>query len=218
MSSSDLPGELFIIAAPSGAGKTSLIASLLKRHPDIALSVSDTTRKPRQGEVEGEHYHFLDRAAFVQGIEQGKYLEHAEVFGNFYGTRREHVESRRVQGRQVLLEIDIQGAAQVRKAVPDACGIFILPPSLGALEGRLHGRGLDEPAVIRRRLEEARNEMQAWKDFDFVVVNDDFDQACDELSAIVTAWCLRIARQKKAQQGLIEQLLGGDESSSSSLS
>lgn len=196
-------GELFVIAAASGTGKTSLIAALLKRCPQLALSVSDTTRPARRGEIDGQHYHFIDIETFRQGIEQQRYLEHAEVFGNYYGTSCERVGRLWEQGRHALLEIDVQGAAQVRRHHADACMIFILPPSMAALEERLHGRGLDEPEVIRRRLDEARREIGACGDFDWLVVNDDFDQAVAELAAIVTAWPLRHARQS----GRVTQLL-----------
>jgi guanylate kinase len=188
-------GELFVIAAASGTGKTSLIAALLERVPGLALSVSDTTRPARRGEVDGEHYHFIDVEHFRRGIEQQHYLEHAEVFGNYYGTSRERVAELWARDRHVLLEIDVQGAAQVRRHHAEACMIFILPPSMAALEERLHGRGLDEPEVIRRRLDEARREIGACDDFDWLVVNDDFERAVEELAAIVTAWPLRRARQ-----------------------
>jgi len=207
MSSSIEPGELFIVSAPSGAGKTSLIAGLLERHSELALSVSDTTRPPRRDEADGHPYHFLDHDGFRRGIERGDYLEHAEVFGNYYGTRREQVESLWTAGRNVLLEIDVQGADQIRQALSNTCAIFILPPSMEALEARLTGRGLDEPEVIERRLKQARTEMQAWTRFDYLVVNDDFDQASRELSAIVTAWPLRTPRQARIHQELIGTLL-----------
>jgi guanylate kinase len=206
MSSSDnRTGDLYVVAAASGTGKTSLIAALLERCPGLALSVSDTTRPARRGEIDGQHYHFVDVDAFRQGIEASRYLEHAEVFGNYYGTSRERVEALWREGRDVLLEIDVQGAAQVRQAHPDACAIFILPPSMAALGERLHGRGLDEPEVIRRRLDEARREIGACGDFDWLVVNDDFDQAVSELAAIVTAWPLRRARQSWRVRQLLDE-------------
>lgn len=198
-------GELIVIAAASGTGKTSLIAALLERCPQLALSVSDTTRPARRGEVDGQHYHFLDVETFRQGIARQRYLEHAEVFGNYYGTSRERVQALWDSGRHALLEIDVQGAAQVREAQADACMIFILPPSMATLSKRLHGRGLDEPAVIRRRLDEARREIGACGDFDWLVVNDDFDRAVDELAAIVTAWPLRRKRQSWRVRQLLDE-------------
>ena len=199
-------GELFVVAAASGTGKTSLIAALLERCPQLALSVSDTTRAARRGEVDGKHYHFLDVETFRQGIDQQRYLEHAEVFGNYYGTARERVEKLWKADRHALLEIDVQGAAQVREAHADACMIFILPPSMATLSERLHGRGLDEPEVIRRRLDEARREIGACGNFDWLVVNDDFERAVEELAAIVTAWPMR----RKRQSWRVRQLLDED--------
>jgi guanylate kinase len=199
-------GELFVIAAASGTGKTSLIAALLERCPQLALSVSDTTRPARRGEVDGKHYHFVDIEKFRQGIAEQRYLEHAEVFGNYYGTARKRVEKLWKAGRHALLEIDVQGATQVRKVHADACMIFILPPSMAALSERLHGRGLDEPEVIRRRLDEARREIGACGNFDWLVVNDDFERAVEELAAIVTAWPMR----RKRQSWRVRQLLDED--------
>lgn len=197
--------ELFVVAAPSGAGKTSLIRALLERCPNLALSVSDTTRAPRQGEVDGQHYHFIDVATFQKGVEEGRYLEHAEVFGNHYGTSREHVGELWRQGRDVLLEIDVQGAEQVRAAHTTACTIFILPPSMQTLAERLERRGLDSPEVIRRRLGEAQREIRACGMFDWLVVNDEFDRAASELAAIVTAWPLRRERQSHRINELLDE-------------
>ncbi len=201
-------GELYLIAAPSGAGKTSLIKALLERRRGLALSVSDTTRPARRGEVEGEQYHFVDRATFEQGIEDGLYLEHADVFGNYYGTRRDRVAGLREDGFDVLLEIDVQGAVQVRHHFPDVCTIFVLPPSMDALADRLQQRGLDEPAVIERRLREAVREIEACRDFHWMVVNDDFEQAVEELVAVVTAWPLRRARQDARVAKLLDESAG----------
>lgn len=201
-------GELYLIAAPSGAGKTSLMKALLEHNDHLALSISDTTRPPRQGEVEGEQYHFVDTDSFQRGIEAGQYLEHAEVYGNYYGTRRDRVEALWQNGRDVLLEIDVQGAEQVRRHFPEVCSIFILPPSLEALRHRLAHRGSDEPEVIERRLGEARREIEACGHFRWMVVNDDFDQALAELQAIVTAWPLRRERQKSRLSGLLDESAG----------
>jgi guanylate kinase len=198
-------GQLYLIAAPSGAGKTSLMRALLEKCPRLALSVSDTTRPARTGEVDGEQYHFVDVESFRRGIEAGDYLEHAEVYGNFYGTRRDRVEALWAQGRDVLLEIDVQGAAQVREAFPEVCSIFILPPSMRVLAERLKGRDSDAPEVIARRLSEARREIEACGGFRWMVVNDDFDQALSELLAVVTAWPLRRARQQTRISKLLDE-------------
>ena len=205
--SADASGELFVIAAPSGAGKTSLINSALAAFPDLAFSVSDTTRPIRRGEVDGEHYHFIDAGTFRQRVAQGRYLEHAEVFGNGYGTDRAQVEARWAEGKDVLLEIDVQGAAQVRTTHPGACQIFILPPSLEALKRRLTARGTDRPDVIERRLAEARTEIAACLAFDWIIVNDDFETARDELTAVIRAWPTRRQRQSEAQKRLLAELL-----------
>lgn len=198
-------GELFVIAAPSGTGKTSLIRALLKRLDRLALSVSDTTRAPREGEIDGQQYHFVDRDSFRRGIEAGRYLEHAEVFGNLYGTARDHVQDLWDQGRDVLLEIDVQGAEQVIEHYPDACTIFILPPSMATLARRLVNRNSDAPEVIRRRLGEARREIAACGNFCWLVVNDDFDCAVKELVAIVSAWPLRQHRQAQRVRQLLDE-------------
>lgn len=198
-------GELYLIAAPSGAGKTSLMKALLENNDHLALSISDTTRSPRRGEVDGDQYHFVDIEAFRRDIEAGRYLEHAEVYGNFYGTRRDRVEALWDSGRDVLLEIDVQGAEQVRRHFPEVCSIFILPPSLQTLHQRLAKRGSDEPEVIERRLSEARREIEACGHFRWMVINDDFDQALAELQAIVTAWPLRRERQQTCLASLLDE-------------
>jgi len=202
-------GELYVIAAPSGAGKTSLINSALATFPGLAFSVSDTTRPMRRGEVDGEHYHFIERAEFDRRVAAGRYLEHAEVFGNGYGTDRAQVEARWGEGYDVLLEIDVQGAAQLRASHPGACSIFILPPSLEALKARLTARGTDRPEVIERRLAEARTEISACLEFDWLIVNDDFDTAREQLAAIIRAWPMRRQRQGGRQRALLDELLAG---------
>jgi guanylate kinase len=200
-------GELYVIAAPSGAGKTSLMRAALAEFDRLRFSISDTTRPPRGNELDGEQYHFVDRATFDARVAAGRYLEHADVFGNGYGTDRAQVEALWAQACDVLLEIDVQGAAQVRRSHPEACEIFILPPSLEVLEQRLRGRGTDHPEVIARRLAEARSEMSACLEFDWVVVNDDFETARAELISIIRAWPLRRQRQRQAQQARLRELL-----------
>lgn len=200
-------GELYVIAAPSGAGKTSLIRCALEAFDRLRFSISDTTRPPRPGEVDGQQYHFIDRATFDERVRAGRYLEHAEVFGHGYGTDRAQVEALWARGHDVVLDIDVQGARQVRKVYPDACEIFILPPSLAVLEARLKGRGTDREEVIRRRLAEARGEISACLEFDWIIVNDDFQTARDDLLAVIRAWPLRRARQAERQRQRLAELL-----------
>jgi guanylate kinase len=178
-------GSLFVIAAPSGAGKTSLVKAVLSRDPSLRVSVSHTTRKPRPHEVTGEHYHFVSVEEFTRLIGQGAFLEHAQVFDNFYGTGRAQVEALRDAGYDVILEIDWQGAQQVRAAMPDCKSVFILPPSRQALETRLRNRQTDSEEVIARRLRDAVADMSHYRDFDFVVVNDDFEAAVGQLLAML---------------------------------
>ena len=186
MRESDLPnrGHLYVIAAPSGAGKTSLLRALLEGRPTIAFSVSCTTRAPRPHEQEGRDYHFVNRAEFERLVKAGEFIEYADVFGNLYGTRRATVEAALAEGRDLILEIDWQGASQVRRRLPEAIQIFILPPSRAELEARLRKRATDSPEAIARRLAQSVSEMSHWREFDCVVVNRDFDQALAELEAI----------------------------------
>jgi guanylate kinase len=177
--------RLFVVSAPSGAGKTSLVKALMAREPDLRLSVSYTTRAQRPGEQHGQHYFFVGHEVFRHMIDAGEFLEHARVFDNFYGTARAQVESLLAAGHGVVLEIDWQGARQVRAAMPESVGIFILPPSRAELERRLRGRRTDSEAVIRRRLADAPGDIAHWTEFDFVVVNDDFAAALRALSDIV---------------------------------
>jgi guanylate kinase len=177
--------RLFVIAAPSGAGKTSLVHALMEREPGLRFSTSYTTRPPRAGEQHGRHYYFVEPAGFERMVAEGRFLEHAEVFGNRYGTARDQVETLTGQGHGVILEIDWQGARQVREAKPDAVTVFILPPSLAELERRLRGRQSDTEEVIRRRLDDALADISHWAEFDYVVVNDDFGRAADALADIV---------------------------------
>lgn len=178
-------GRLFLVTAPSGAGKTSLVRALLKEHPNIQFSISFTTRPRRPTEEHGRDYFFVDKPEFERMVETGEFLEHAQVFDNYYGTSRRVVEERMAEGHDVLLEIDWQGAAQVRKIMPEAVSIFILPPSRHELERRLRARGTDSDEVIARRLQDAAGDITHWRDFDYVVVNQDFEQAVRELAAIV---------------------------------
>ena len=173
-----------MIAAPSGAGKTSLLHALMRRRPGVGFSVSCTTRKPRSGEQDGKDYHFIDREAFERLNAAGEFIEHANVFGNLYGTRRSVVEAALAEGRDLILEIDWQGARQVREHLPEAVQIFILPPSRAELESRLRKRGSDTDDAIARRLRESAIEMSHWRDFDYVIVNRDFDTALAELEGI----------------------------------
>ena len=177
--------RLFIISAPSGAGKTSLVRALMEREPDLRFSISYTTRAQRPGEHDGQHYFFVSPEVFQRMIEDGAFVEHARVFDNQYGTARAQVESLLAAGHGVVLEIDWQGARQVRAAMAESVGIFILPPSRAELERRLRGRGTDSESVIRRRLADAATDMSHWSEFHFIVVNDDFSTALQALSDIV---------------------------------
>jgi guanylate kinase len=201
-------GTLFIVAAPSGAGKSTLVNALLEREPDISLSISHTTRPPRPGEQYGRHYYFVERAEFEREVAEGIFLEHAEVHGNFYGTSRTTVQDLLRQGRDVLLEIDWQGAAQIRKAKPDCVSVFILPPSRAELERRLRGRGSDSEDVIERRLRNSRGEIAHAHEFDYIIVNDRFEDALQTLQAIVRAVRQRSALQCHRHEALIRELLG----------
>jgi guanylate kinase len=202
-----MPGTLYIVAAPSGAGKTSLTKALLEQEPGIALSVSYTSRLPRPNEVDGVHYHFVSRAVFEEMIRRGEFFEHAVVHGDLKGTSRVAVERTLAQGRDVLLEIDWQGARQVRALMPDSVQIFILPPSWKALRERLEKRGQDAPDVIAARLEAAREEMRHCGDFDYVIMNQDFARAVDDLSVIVRAARLTAPRQQVRHARVLAQLL-----------
>jgi guanylate kinase len=203
-----MSGNLFIVSAPSGAGKSSLVNALLQRDPAIRLSISYTTRAPRPGEVHGVHYHFVSREAFQERLERAEFLESAEVFGNYYGTSQTWIETERAAGRDILLEIDWQGAAQVRRLVPDAVSIFILPPSLEELRRRLTGRGTDSQEVIEKRLAAAREDISHCLSFDYLVVNDQFDVALDDLLAIARARRLGVHNQQHRLTGLLANLMG----------
>lgn len=178
-------GRLFILSAPSGGGKSSLAQALVQTLPDVAVSVSHTTRPPRPGEHDGVHYYFVSEAEFQDMVARGEFLEHAKVFDNYYGTSRAQVERQLAAGKHVLLDIDWQGMRAIKARMPEAVSIFILPPSREALEQRLRGRGQDSEAVIARRMRDAVAEMSHYREFDHVVVNDDFDAALADLAAIV---------------------------------
>ena len=189
-------GNIFVVTAPSGAGKTTLVAALLAADQQIKLSVSYTTRAPREGEVDGKNYHFVSRETFIGMLQRSEFLESAEVYGNFYGTSRHWLEQRMGEGCDMLLEIDWQGAQQMRKQFPEAVSIFILPPSIAELERRLRNRGSDSEDVIARRVAGALGEMRHVAEFDFVIINKDLDVALDELRAAVRASRLRFPRQR----------------------
>ncbi|GAA0251276.1 guanylate kinase [Rhodanobacter caeni] len=200
-------GTLFVVAAPSGAGKSSLVNALLEREPTISLSISHTTRPPRVGELYGRHYYFVERDAFEKQVAAGIFLEHAEVHGNLYGTSGTMVQEQLAQGRDVLLEIDWQGAQQIRRSKPDCVSVFILPPSRAELERRLRGRGSDSAAVIEQRLRNSREEISHAHEFDFILINDVFDEALADLQSIVRAVRQRSALQWRRHEALIAQLL-----------
>jgi guanylate kinase len=200
-------GTLFTLSAPSGAGKTSLVKALLERCRDLRVSVSHTTRPMRPGEENGINYHFVDETAFHEMLERGEFLEHARVFGNFYGTSRIWVEQQLAAGIDVILEIDWQGARQIKELLPDTRAVFILPPSREALEQRLNSRGQDDSSVIETRMAQAVEEMSHYVEGDYLVINEDFDRALDELHAIVTCHRLATHRQRQALAGLLRELL-----------
>lgn len=207
MSVTICPGSLFIISAPSGAGKTSLVDALLQRMQQVRVSVSHTTRAQRPGEVDAVNYHFVSREEFQRLHDAGDFLESAEVFGNSYGTSQRWVNETLAGGEDVILEIDWQGAEQVRRLQPGAISIFILPPSKSALEQRLTGRGQDPAPVIAERMAKAANEMSHYGEADYLVVNDRFEIALDELCAIITASRLRLASQQQRHADLLASLL-----------
>ena len=199
-------GNLFIVAAPSGAGKTTLVSLLLENDPQIRVSISHTTRAPRPGEENGREYHFIDVPAFLEKVQHGEFLEWAEVHGNYYGTSKKWIESEMSSGRDVLLEIDWQGAQQVRKSFPKSIGIFVLPPSMDVLKTRLSGRGTDSAEVIARRIAAAHDEMRHVDEFDYVIINDDLQQASGDLQSIVTASRLHYANQRQRHASLFASL------------
>jgi guanylate kinase len=202
-------GRLFVIAAPSGAGKTSLVRALMQREPGLRFSISYTTRRQRPTELHGRDYFFVGPDEFERMIEAGEFLEHAQVFDHRYGTARRQVEEALAAGQDLILEIDWQGARQVRAALPECVSVFILPPSRAELERRLRGRATDTEAVVQRRLRDAAADMTHWSEFEYVVVNDDFGQAVEELQAIVSGRGEATRRDRKGLEQLAATLTGG---------
>ena len=201
-----MSGNLFIVTAPSGAGKTSLVRALLAADANVQLSISYTTRAMRPGEADGRDYHFVSREQFQEMLGRGEFLESAEVYGNYYGTSQTWINQVMESGKDILLEIDWQGAAQVRRLFPAAIGVFILPPSLPALQQRLQGRGQDSAETIARRMEAAREDISHVGEFDYAIINDEFDLAVDDLRAVFRAERLKIDRQLARHRDLISML------------
>lgn len=201
-----MSGTLYIVSSPSGGGKTSLVKALLEAEPDVRLSVSYTTRPARPGEVDGRDYHFVSLAAFQDMEQAGEFLESAEIYGNRYGTSQKWIDAERAAGRDVLLEIDWQGARQVRRLMPHAVSIFVLPPSMEALESRLKGRGQDSDEVIRRRLTAAREEISHSSEYDYVIINEEFSRAALDLRSIVRAERLKAGPQLARHTTLINRM------------
>lgn len=201
-------GTLYIVSAPSGAGKTSLVKALMDAMAQVRVSVSHTTRSIRPGEVDGVNYHFTPREKFIELLEQGDFLEHAEVFGNLYGTSHSWVKQTLAKGYDLILEIDWQGAQQVRKLVPEAQSIFILPPTHQDLRQRLHNRGQDAAEVIDLRMQQAIDEMSHYVEYDYIIINDDFSTALEDLKAIFRANQLQLNSQQKRHTQLLRDLLG----------
>ncbi|HEY7883800.1 MAG TPA: guanylate kinase [Cellvibrionaceae bacterium] len=200
-------GILYTVSAPSGAGKTSLVNALVKSNPEVCVSISHTTRAMRPGEENGVNYHFVSRDEFTHMLDEAAFLEHAQVFGNYYGTSQKWVEQTLATGMDVILEIDWQGAAQVRHLMPDTVSLFILPPSLASLRQRLTGRGQDDTAVIEARMSEAINEISHYAEADYLLINDDFTVALAQFQALITSQHLRREVQTDRYAGLLTELL-----------
>lgn len=205
---SDSNPTIYVLSAPSGAGKTSMVAALIKQLPEVVVAVSHTTRPKRKGDVDGQDYHFVSREEFEALIESGSFLEHASVFENYYGTSQSEVERCIAAGNDVILEIDWQGAAQVRERLPGVVSIFILPPSREILLQRLQGRGTDSEEVIARRTREAVEEMRHHQQADYLLINDDFEETLNEFKSILVARRVRIGRQCRVHDSLLSSLLG----------
>ena len=199
-------GQLYIVSAPSGAGKSSLLQALRAHLPSVDVAVSHTTRQPRPGEQDGVHYHFTTLEAFQQQIAADAFLEYAQVFDNFYGTSKQAVNSVLAAGHDVILEIDWQGAQLVRQRAPDAVSIFILPPSVAALQERLQGRGQDSEAIIQRRMRDAQSDMAHYPEYDYLIINDDFETAVAELGSIFRSQRLQRERQTQRHAALLGAL------------
>ncbi|MBT5331597.1 MAG: guanylate kinase [Porticoccaceae bacterium] len=202
-----MSGTLYIVSAPSGAGKTSLVKQLIEQVSDLKISVSHTTRQKRNGEEEGIAYHFVDEAIFVDMINRAEFLEHAQVFNHYYGTSEVWVKEQLKSGQDVILEIDWQGAEQVRRLMPQACSIFVLPPSIAVLEERLRKRATDSDEVIAQRLAEAKAEMSHYSEADYLIINDDFDTALAQLQSILLSNRSRIGPQAESHGKIISELL-----------
>ena len=200
-------GTLYVISAASGAGKTSLVSAVLKQVSEIEVSVSHTTRQPRDGEIDGVNYHFISTDAFESMVENGDFFEHATVFGNMYGTSRKHIQEQLLKGKDVILEIDWQGARQIRQLVADCKSIYIAPPSIEVLRERLNSRGQDDKAIIDKRMREAVSEMSHYAEFEYLVINDDFDKAREELAAIMVANRMLLEHQQQKHAALLAELL-----------
>ena len=200
-------GSLYVISAASGAGKTTLVSAMLQQVSDIAVSVSHTTRTPREGEVDGVNYHFVDKGKFKEMVEAGEFFESASVFGNMYGTSRQHIQEQLLTGKDVILEIDWQGARQIRQLMTDCKSIYIAPPSITALRERLSKRGQDNEAVINKRMREAVSEMSHYAEFEYLVINDDFDEARDNLAAIIKGNRMLFEHQRQKHAELLAELL-----------
>jgi guanylate kinase len=200
-------GTLYVISAASGAGKTSLVASVLQQVTGIEVSVSHTTRAPREGEKDGVNYHFVDKQTFETMVVAGEFIESATVFGNMYGTSRQHIQEQLLKGKDVILEIDWQGARQIRQLMNDCRSIFIVPPSIAALRERLTSRGQDDETIINRRMREAVSEMSHYVEFEYLVINDDFDEARENLVAIIMGERMLLEHQQQKHADLLAELL-----------
>ena len=201
-------GTLYIISAASGAGKTTLVSAVLEQVDDLEVSVSHTTRAPREGEVDGVNYHFVDKDTFEAMVEDSEFIEYATVFGNMYGTSRQHIQEQLLKGKDVILEIDWQGARQIRQLMPDCRSVYIVPPSTEALRERLTSRGKDDEEIIARRMQEAISEMSHYVEFDYLIINDDFDEARDNLAAIIRGNRMLHEHQQQKHADLLARLLG----------